>query len=165
MQWDMIDLARVGAIARRHRVEALIAAALPSDLIGGDVPMRETALPQPLVARARDAAFASLRLAQSACRLGSDLDAAGIDWISIKGPALAQLVYGSTALKLSRDFDILVASADFATVAALLADKGYQRVEPGPEVTADQLPTWMRYYKDCGWRHPVSGMLVEVHMG
>ncbi len=163
MQWDLIDLGRVGAIARRHRVEALVADALPSNLLRSDVPNQDKATPPPLATAARDAAIASLRLAHAACRLGKDLDAAGIDWISIKGPGLAQRAYGSTAIKLSRDFDILIAPADFAKVTALLVDWGYQRVEPGPEIAADQLATWMHYYKDCGWWHPASGMLVEVH--
>lgn len=116
-----------------------------------------------IITRGRDAALDSLRIAKAACDLSALLDAAGVDWISIKGPALAQLAYRSTAIKTSRDFDILVAPGDFALVSGLLEAGGYQRVEPGPEVTADQLATWMNYYKDCGWRHPTTGMLVEVH--
>lgn len=157
-QWEMLDWARIAAIARRHRVEPLVT----DTLSRYGAPIGAPALAQ-IGGRARAAAIDSLRLARAACELGARLDAAGVDWISIKGPALAQLAYRATAIKTSRDFDILVASQDFEAVAALLADQGYQRVEPGPEIAADQLGAWMRYYKDCGWRHPVSGMLVEVH--
>ena len=145
MQWEALDWARIAAIARRHRVEALAA----DTLSRYGAPIGAPALAQ-IGGRARAAAVDSLRLARAACELGARLDAAGIDWISIKGPALAQLAYRATAIKTSRDFDILVASQDFEAVAALLADQGYQRVEPGPEIAADQLGAWMRYYKDCG---------------
>ena len=155
--WETIDVSRVVRIARRHRVEALVAQSLSKTEAAGEIAL------SPLVERARATAIDSLRLARSACLLGAQLDAAGIDWISIKGPAIAQLAYRSTAIKASRDLDILVSPSQFAAVFTLLADHGYQRVEPGPEVSAAQLATWMHHYKDCAWHHPASGMLVEVH--
>lgn len=153
-----VDSERVAAIAQRHRVEALVAQTIAAMGAGNSLQTMSQ-----LARRAQQAAANSLGVAHAACKLGSRLDVAGIDWISVKGPALSQLAYGSSAIKASRDFDILVSPADFDAVTALLQSTGFRRVVPGPEVADSQLAIWMHHYKDCGWLNSENGMLVEVH--
>lgn len=48
----------------------------------------------------------------------------GVDYVCVKGPACAAL-YPDPALRLSGDFDIVVASSDIGTAARILEDRGY----------------------------------------
>ncbi len=149
-----IDVVRLAAVARRHRVEGLVAHGLRQT--GLDVPAE-------IEQAAFDRAAAALRIAADAQRIGALFKAAGIDWIVVKGPPLAALAYGNAALKMSRDLDLLVAPGDVVGACRLLSVAGYRRVVPGPEVSDARLPVWLRYHKDIGWSHHASGVLVELH--
>ena len=49
----------------------------------------------------------------------------GIDYISLKGPALSQQIYGDYTIRSSRDLDILVKVDDLDKVNSILNDNGY----------------------------------------
>ena len=55
----------------------------------------------------------------------ADLARAGIPALPFKGPALAELAYGSLAARLSGDLDLLVRPGDVGAVAAALEARGY----------------------------------------
>ena len=50
---------------------------------------------------------------------------AGIDVIALKGPSLAERVYGGTALRTSHDLDLLVRKPDYAAAESLLGRLGF----------------------------------------
>jgi hypothetical protein len=45
----------------------------------------------------------------------------------------------------------------------LLAEAGYRRTVPGPEVSPERFPTWVALCKETNWRHSDSGIIVELH--
>ena len=96
-------------------------------------------------------------------QLARILDGAGIDWITFKGLALAAQVYGLLGVKASNDIDILVPQDATGEVCALLIAAGYTRFNPGREVRDDQLAAWIRISKEIGWKHPGTGLIVELH--
>lgn len=59
-------------------------------------------------------------------RIQNDLDARGIRALPLKGPVLAEALYGDPGLRHMSDLDILVASEDLAGAAAVLAKQGYE---------------------------------------
>ena len=74
--------------------------------------------------------------------------AAGIAVIPLKGPSLAERLYGDVSMRFSRDLDLLVRRWDFAAGGELLRTLGFQ-----PESMADD------YHQS--WRR--DGSLVEIH--
>lgn len=153
-----LDWARVLAIGRRHRVTGLLADAVKSAGI---------AVPEEIGAQLRELAGQIVRKNLAATgeteRLGALLDAAGIDWLTFKGLPLAIQAYGTLAIKMANDIDILVPVADAARACALLREAGYVRFAPGPEVSDAQLAMWMHVSKESGWRHEGRQLIVELH--
>ncbi|WP_294055759.1 nucleotidyltransferase family protein [Sphingomonas sp.] len=153
-----IDWSRAAAIARRQRVWGLVDDAIRS---AGLEPPPEvaTGFAQRGEANARRNLIALAATAQ----LGRAFDAAGIDWIGFKGLTLAVRAYGSLAVKMSNDIDLLVSEADTARACSLIAEAGYRRFNPGPEIADHQIEAWMKVCKETGWHHPQSGLIVELH--
>lgn len=153
LDWD-----RVMQIAKRQRVQGLIADALRSARI--EVPAKAA---EALNQRAGEIARTNLAAAAETLRLGRLLDAAGIDWITFKGLPLAIQAYGTIAIKAANDVDILVSGRGAGPACSLLREAGYVRFSPGPEVGDAQVAAWMQVSKESGWRHPASGLIVELH--
>jgi len=153
LDWD-----RVARITRRHRVHGLVADALAAPGLPVPAGFREQ-----LRSRAQEIARQNLLAAAETVRLGKAFDAAGIDWISFKGLTLAARAYGTLAVKQSNDIDLLVAPERAIDACGVLAAAGYMRFNPGPEIADAQLATWIRTAKEVGWKHPATGLIVEVH--
>lgn len=153
-----IDWERFAQIVRRQRVWGLVADALPAS--GVAIPAD---LAGQLAEHARRLLQLNLAAVSATAEIGAAFDAAAIDWISFKGLPLATRAYRSLGVKVSTDIDILVPEADAVRACALLADMGYRRFHPGPEVADDQLGGWMKACKESGWRQPVTGRIVEIH--
>lgn len=153
-----IDWERVRQITKRQRVWGLVADALRSAGI---------AVPEPLNGKLqeRGAAIARQNLSAVAetARLGAVLDKAGIDWLTFKGLPLGIQAYGTIAIKMANDIDILVSGPDTGRTCALMREAGYVRFSPGPEVSDEQVAAWMMVSKESGWKHPQLGLIVEVH--
>lgn len=153
-----LDWTRVAQIVNRHRVWGLVADAVRSARIAPPLEIdRLFAERGGQIARRNLGATAETR------RLGRMLDAAGIDWITFKGLPMAIQAYGTLSVKSANDIDILVGREDIARTAELLREAGYIRFSPGPEVADDQVAAWMEFSKETGWRHPGSGLIVELH--
>lgn len=155
-----VDQDRLRAVLRRHRVEGLANHALSAAGV--------TALPQVAAALAADAsaiARQNLIFAAESFRISQLLETAGIPFLFVKGATLDMLAYRTLALKRSRDIDVAVAPDAAADACALLAEAGYDRVVPGPEVRPDGFPAWLRHCKETAWRHRRTGILVELHNG
>ncbi len=59
-------------------------------------------------------------------RLSGKLSEAGIEFISFKGPGLAQSAYGNLGLRSSVDIDILIRPSDFEKLEEVVFEAGYQ---------------------------------------
>jgi len=138
-----IEWARFLRIVRRHRVAGLVHNALQSAGVALPVPHAEA-----LAKAARQIARQNLVLAAESQRLQCIFDAAGIRVVVIKGIALAQLAYGSLALKHSRDIDLLVAPEDALPALALLERTDYALRSPAKQLSPAQRQAVVRYGRE-----------------
>lgn len=147
--WDTVL-----ADAVQHRVTPMVASALR--LVPG--------VPEDIAARTatRARSDALLAMAQTAelFRIGDALTAAGVDWITIKGPALAQLAYGNVGSKVSHDLDLLIAPSARVAAFAALRDLGYASVDGQDQAPPGSLD---HVLKDSGWWHPERKVAIELH--
>ena len=153
LDWDL-----VARITRRQRVWGLVADALRSAKVALPAGFAAT-----LEERAAQIARQNLMAAAETRRLGKLLDGDGIDWITFKGLPLAIQAYGTLSIKMANDIDILVSEGDCARACALLREAGYVRFSPAAEVSDAQVAAWMTVSKESGWRHPATGLIVELH--
>jgi Uncharacterised nucleotidyltransferase len=80
----------------------------------------------PLRARYESQAKDTRRLAEELVRILPVLEAAGIEAVPWKGPALAQRLYGDVFLRESGDLDIMVAGLDVAKAQEVIRSFGYE---------------------------------------
>jgi len=83
-------------------------------------------------------------------RLLKQFAARGIEVLPLKGPVLAEALYGDVAMRSYNDLDLLVPRANFQCAEVLLLDMGFV-VRPGNE----------EYHR----RFLGEGVLVELHFG
>lgn len=123
-------------------------------------------LPLPQAARrmlqehAESGARRALYLSRELIRLLRRLSDAGIDCVPLKGPVLAEMVYGSVALRRFLDLDILVDEADLSRTLVLLEQDGFRPAFPHPQ--------WIRQLTRDAEHHvalraPCSKYQVEIH--
>ena len=144
---------------RRHRIEGLAWRALSR--AGVALPAGSA---EPLKARADRATATNMQAALVMARLQRRFAAARVDLLFIKGLTLGQLAYGNPLAKAAWDIDVLVAEADVAAAADLLAAEGFECVIPVPRDGTDGLLRWHATAKESVWRDE-EGRIVELHDG
>ncbi len=117
----------------------------------------------PAVMRRLQKALHTTRLRHAAgCRALEQIAAAfthaGLDFVPLKGPSLADAAYPDTGLRPFDDLDLLVEPDQVAAAHAALASLGYQRL-PGT------LPAWFvrKYHFHTQWLHAPTRQCVELH--
>ena len=153
-----VDWAAFAVGVRRHRVGAFLHHRLPAEA-------RE-AFPEAtraVFARQADRAMrrALARMAELA-RVVRALGEAGVAAASVKGPLLALELYEDLGQRHSGDLDLIVAEADVERADAILRDQGYRRNEPGFELTRRQLQAHLRFHRENEYRHPTTGIRLEL---
>lgn len=124
----------------------------PSHLLPADVSQR---LYQSYLESARRSLFLSASLAE----LSGQFEAANIPLIALKGPPLAESLYGDAALRQSFDLDLLLQPADIAAALALVRRSGY---ELPPHL--ERLPLERLLGLDCEVTlHSRRGAPIELH--
>ena len=87
-------------------------------------------VPDYIAARLRavrqEQAVHQLRMLADLSQIGPVLDAAGVPWLVVKGPALGASAYGIPEEREYGDLDLLVSPAGFGTCLDLLAEQGGQ---------------------------------------
>ncbi len=153
LDWDLFL-----KLTLRHRIEGLVHRALTEARI--EIPEHVRSA---LAGRA--AAIGTQNLLQSAesARLRRLLGERGIECLFLKGVPLAALAYGTISVKQAWDIDLLVAPEAAAVAASMLAEQGYERRFPGPEISDEGFAQWVATAKESLWIHPTSGMVVELH--
>ncbi|HEY0302719.1 MAG TPA: nucleotidyltransferase family protein [Rhizomicrobium sp.] len=150
--WD-----RLLRVAIRHRVEAMVHAALAAAAI--DMP---AAVSQALTARAQRIVAGSMATAAESVRLQTLFDGAGIPLLVLKGAALAELAYGTLAVKRSRDIDLFVAPNDVDAALRLLAERGYGLGPSMKDLMARHRRLVLRHGRELALLNPETQIVVEL---
>lgn len=145
------DFAEIGlALAERHRVVPLLAAGAPS-ILRERLRRRMLALTQQTV-----------RLEQELASVVGLLSGAGVEFLVLKGPAMARQAYAVPESRTYDDLDLWVAARDAAAVVRALEAGGYRRAPP---LDARSAACARRAGIETALVHPEHGRLVEVAHG
>lgn len=106
----------------------------------------------------------SLKLSLETVELISFLKGKGIRAIPLKGPVLAQSLFGDVGLRHFNDIDLLVQKEDLDRTVEALKTIGYQHVYPG-YMTTRQERIYSTYKKDVGLFNQDRQIFVELHYG
>ncbi|MBB6635829.1 nucleotidyltransferase domain-containing protein [Cohnella thailandensis] len=137
---------------RHHRVYPQLYACAAGELIPSDVR-------QAIERDCRLNALKMLRLSGEMERVCRSLADQGVRSLVLKGPALAQRLYGDVSLRTSKDLDILIPIEELATAEKLLRELGYQPERPLPRGLGD----WKWKIHHVAFMHPQLGIEAEVH--
>ncbi|MGI9351656.1 MAG: nucleotidyltransferase domain-containing protein [Rhizobiaceae bacterium] len=144
--------------ARRHRISSLLADKLAN----------EARVELPLNIEIDISGMLTSQLERSFdqtaqyCELKTALDEAGIDFLVLKGFAVAMRYYPKPWLRESNDIDLMVRASDLEAATGALEKLGYQRTRPNFSVTSQNLS--MIRYKMSGMDfQSSSGSTVEMH--
>lgn len=124
---DRADPAAILKVVRRHRISTRAIAAL-----GAALRERDPAVSERLTARARERGFAALNKTERMAAISATLIQANIRHLGIKGPVLAQQIYGDVGSRDSKDLDLLVDPIAITHVVSVLESMGFE--ETGVEV-------------------------------
>jgi len=114
-----VDWPRFCALVEHHGMGPHVHAELA---LSGDVPAEALRALHTLHTNASEY---SLLLTARLLALVEAFERAGIPLLTLKGPALAQQLYGDPAMRDSLDLDLLVPAAQVESAAALLESRGY----------------------------------------
>lgn len=141
-------------LARHHRV-------VPALYAGLCAAGRAAEAPEPLRAECRRNAARMLALGAEWARLHRRFASEGIRCLTLKGPALALLLYGDMAMRTCKDLDLLVPREEFERTEALLLRDGYVRMhgdaERGPKERGDADEHHVSFV------HPARRVQLEIH--
>jgi len=146
------------AVVRRQRIAGLAHAALSE---AGIAPPAEIA--RQLAARAQAIAQRNRALAAETARLQGLFDAARIPALFVKGAALAQLAYGTLALKHARDIDLLVLPEQAAAAMRLLERDDYALRLPAAQMSEAQRRLYVQYGHDVELVSRERNASIELH--
>ena len=154
MDWDHFF-----AVIRKQRVAALVYHAM-AQLPTGRVPDFVMArLKEQALETARHGLFAAMK----AHTIVSELAAADITAVILKGTPLAVLLYGHAGLRQAKDIDLLVASGDVERADALIRRLGFVRIVPPPSFSGDALRAFQMYRSHYEYVAGTKGTQVELH--
>ncbi len=155
LHWPMVE-----RIARRHRVEGLVWAAIRRT--GLEVPAE---LGSALASAAEAIVRQNLRIAAESQRLKEAFAAAELPLLFVKGLSLAMLAYGNIMLKSGWDIDILVPPDAAAGAAMLLRQSGYVPTVPKGASDEHAIAAWHSGWKESVWWNARRGTHIELHTG
>jgi len=153
---DEVDWDYVYQLARRHSVLPLIYSQLNA-LARASVPPAQLAR---LKENYRDNAARNLLLTAELCRILETFEAAGIEAVPYKGPALALYAYGNLALRRFVDLDLLVRKADTIRAKDVLTAKGFL---PSTPWTKAQQTLLLRTQHNLSLSREEGRLVVELH--
>jgi hypothetical protein len=155
---EPIDWARLWTQGHLHEVLPLVTVTLRR--LAAQAP-----IPESWLAQAQRRYYATMMrntaLADELLRVLAAFRQAGIAAMPVKGLVLAEIVYGSLALRPLGDLDVLVQPADLPRARATLAELGFaQANEPGYE------NAYHPYHDPPYYRSAASGSIcLELHWG
>ncbi|HEX2954449.1 MAG TPA: nucleotidyltransferase family protein [Bacillota bacterium] len=154
IDWDLFL-----KLSHHHRVDPLVYRTL-CYLQDGIIP--ETVL-SALQTQCRKNAVQAVQMAAVTARLVTCFATNGIRTVVLKGPPLAQGLYGNVALRPSHDIDLLVWPEDLTTACTVLEKEGYRRIHPDFPLTRRRLQLYLKVAHHFSYLHQKTGVLVELH--
>jgi len=149
-----IDTKILFDLFRRHRLFPIATDVLP--LLEGEEQERwKQAI--------RKGSLESLRFVSRLSEIIDRFISEGIEVRPLKGPVLAQTLYGDISQRHMRDLDLLVSREDLMKAMKTLQDMGYVLKFPGRELTARQWNIYLRQQYDVAMVHREDGSLLELH--
>ncbi|AIQ50719.1 nucleotidyltransferase domain-containing protein [Paenibacillus sp. FSL R7-0331] len=100
-----------------------------------------------------------LQLSGEMARIGAGLNKLGIRSLFLKGPVLAEDLYGDFSLRTSRDLDFMVPIDRLSDTADYLLRLGYEQIEVYESILGD----WKWREHHLTFNHPDSKIKLEVH--
>ncbi|MDF9845419.1 hypothetical protein M2105_006493 [Paenibacillus sp. PastF-1] len=100
-----------------------------------------------------------LQLSGEMARIGAELNKLGIRSLFLKGPVLAEDLYGDFSLRTSRDLDFMVPIDRLAETESFLLRQGYEKIEVYESILGD----WKWREHHLTFNHPDSKIKLEVH--
>ncbi|WP_336788237.1 nucleotidyltransferase domain-containing protein [Paenibacillus sp. MMO-177] len=95
-------------------------------------------------------------------RMNGLFAAQGIRMLVLKGPVLADMLYGDISGRTSGDLDILVSKADWDKAVNILVEAGYVRGEEYDD-TAEVFGNTERKTHHISYMHPQKNVEIELH--
>lgn len=106
----------------------------------------------------------SLKLSNETAELINHFKNRGIRAIPLKGPVLANSLYGDVGLRHFNDIDLIVVKEQFEETKDALIKIGYSLAYPGP-LTAKQERIYSTYKNDVGLHNKERRIFIELHYG
>lgn len=142
-----------------HRVYPLVYKTL------GNIP--ETYIPERVLTalrtKCRENTMQALRMVGETARVVANLQECGIQSVVIKGPPLAQLLYGDVTLRPSHDLDLLVWPANLVAAGTILEQRGYRRIHPNVPLTPRMMRFLLQKDHHFSYYQERTGVLLELH--
>jgi hypothetical protein len=85
----------------------------------------------------------------------------GVDYMVVKGPALAHTVYPNPDLRAFNDLDLVVRERDWGAIHRLLVEMGFRPAKNLPQPPPKLVPQNVLY--ELQYRHKKTGLVVEAH--
>jgi hypothetical protein len=105
----------------------------------------------------------ALARADELVRVIKSMRANGVEMIPIKGPVVAQEIYGNLALRHAGDLDLLVGKKTFDLVDRVICNMGYQCVKPGQALTKRQRIQYEFRNNTYEYRNKKLKFSLEIH--
>jgi hypothetical protein len=105
----------------------------------------------------RQAMLSPLAVERGLLEISAELDGAGVDFVVLKGPALAHTVYPDPSWRFFGDLDLLVRGREWRKAITILERMGYRRNLPEPRAGFDE-----RFGKASEFRRE-AGIEVDLH--
>src|SRR5579872_6363014 len=105
----------------------------------------------------------NLKFAAESLHIQKMFDSAGVALLFVKGVTLAQLAYGSLALKHSWDIDLLVPPNAVPKALEVLAQAGYHAFPALPPVADKRFARWLKFAREYILFHDSNSVHVEIH--
>ncbi len=151
-----LDWERLLALASRHGVMPLLYRSIGR--------VNRQAVPQEWMARLRamymQNAARNIRMTMELLRILDTLKEAGIKAVPLKGPVLAQTVYGDVALRQFSDLDILVAPDNLENALNVLEANRYRCIE---DLSIKEKSAFLRMMHHYHLSSERTGITIELH--
>jgi hypothetical protein len=103
-----------------------------------------------------------MQMTNEAIKIDRAFKDAGLQPLHFKGPVLAQIAFGSVALKYSHDLDIFVTASEVRTALQTIERAGYRVIGPNGALSPRKIAALTLNFKHIGFVGP-TGTLIEVH--
>lgn len=107
----------------------------------------------------------SLELSRILLEILTELNSRGIEAIPIKGPVLAQRLYGDVSKRHSGDLDMVINKNDLLPAIETMKNLGFRLVSPKSNLSRNQRSYFLKYKKEYCVFSKEIGLYVELHVG